>query len=526
MHKIFQKRTSLLLVIGFLSTGPIIATDHTDGAFLKKHRNLDITDFYAFPAGDENAPRLVLIMTLHPFAGVIPFSDTRFAPAPAEYRIRIKSADVTSDSLGPVIEDSEEELRIVCRVDPSREEEMSVSAHLVDPGGGTTPLAELSVSIDNPEGADTESLGMKAFAGIRADPFFTEVLRVRENVYPRDSEKDEFQRISLPVFNHLNVLGIVVELDLSEVRRLFPLEKPYLISAGETWSSYSATTSPKLCRRDKTWSSDPATTSLKLCRRDRQGRVEITQFLIGKQRRDLDHEKDAWNEADPFDVGDQREAFIGQLREGLEFFDAFDNTKDRVDWPEDPRTQKFLEVLVDDYLVLDPRIPNLPASDSNTYFEIERSMFQGRSPTTSGGRLPNDDVIDTTLTLFINGLDRLDHPKRRDGLTRDFKPASNEFPYLQSPSSCPGKAFFEQVTICLLLYSSGLVVGFQVSGSNLSGLETTTQKKQPLWTGSRQPRRAPPQCNRFQKVKCLLQEVARHDQQIAGHHRSPNVTAK
>ena len=47
-----------------------------------------------------------------------------------------------------------------------------------------------------------------------------------------------------------------------------------------------------------------------------------------------------------------------------------------------------------------------------------------------GGRLPNEDVIKSMMTLLINGPQRAE-PNRGVGVNAPDKPASDKFPFVQ-----------------------------------------------------------------------------------------------
>jgi len=66
----------------------------------------------------------------------------------------------------------------------------------------------------------------------------------------------------------------------------------------------------------------------------------------------------------------------------------------------------------------------------NSYFEIEKSVLGGKPHSTCGGRVPNDDVMDTLFTLFIN---RGHGPEVGDGVDKPTRPAKEAFPYLAAP---------------------------------------------------------------------------------------------
>ena len=69
-----------------------------------------------------------------------------------------------------------------------------------------------------------------------------------------------------------------------------------------------------------------------------------------------------------------------------------------------------------------------------SYFDIEKAMLQGRTPTSCGGRSLNDNFIDTMYTILINGGAG---PRIHQGVDRATVAAAEVFPYLAPPTSSP-----------------------------------------------------------------------------------------
>ena len=67
----------------------------------------------------------------------------------------------------------------------------------------------------------------------------------------------------------------------------------------------------------------------------------------------------------------------------------------------------------------------------DTYFAIEQALIRGEPVVGSGGRVPNDDVMDVIYTLLIKGGNT---PQVRDGVDRPTRLATDVFPYLAPPS--------------------------------------------------------------------------------------------
>ena len=88
------------------------------------------------------------------------------------------------------------------------------------------------------------------------------------------------------------------------------------------------------------------------------------------------------------------------------------------------------QVLLNDYLLVDMSKASTSDYEADGYLEIEMAAVKGSEHKTSGGRRPNEDVIDRTLTVFINGLTE-GKPLRTDGVKEPTRRASDTFPYLQ-----------------------------------------------------------------------------------------------
>jgi hypothetical protein len=164
---------------------------------------------------------------------------------------------------------------------------------------------------------------------------------------------------------------------------------------------------------------------------DRMGRVEVTNFMLCFRPFCSDESiKDGYNREDAFAVdaanaGRYREA----LQKGLTRLDRFDRGafSDSTDWP---TPHPLLGILETDALLVDVSRPC--TVDSSSYLEIEMAAYRGVVHETCGGRTPNDDVIDATLTLLINGPDRPE-PRRHDGVGEPASPATDQFPYFAPP---------------------------------------------------------------------------------------------
>ena len=178
---------------------------------------------------------------------------------------------------------------------------------------------------------------------------------------------------------------------------------------------------------------------------DRVGRPEITNFTIRDQR-----EKPAFNSDDVFNPAP---AAYGRYREflaaGILFWDGLDL---EFDWGDPtlvelPRFspalnadgQRLLGLLASDYLLVDTTKDC--GVDARSYLEVEADAVGLPTTGSCGGRTPNDDVIDTYVSLLVAGLDQPWRPyvegqqwrQHGDGVNGPSRPATDEWPYLAAP---------------------------------------------------------------------------------------------
>ena len=117
------------------------------------------------------------------------------------------------------------------------------------------------------------------------------------------------------------------------------------------------------------------------------------------------------------------------MNANLAFYDELDG---KIDWPFDRHgNHPLTKLLLADFLVVDASKPFAETS----YFEIERSMLDGRTHATPGGRWLNQDIMDFVFTLYVNGGNG---PPINDGIDAPIAWSSKTFPYLAPPN--PAKA--------------------------------------------------------------------------------------
>ena len=85
------------------------------------------------------------------------------------------------------------------------------------------------------------------------------------------------------------------------------------------------------------------------------------------------------------------------------------------------------EVRVDDYLLFDVAKP----ITDDSHLEIERSVLDGRTYETGGGRTVDANVIDIMLTMLVTH----DREPVQGGATKATKPSTRNFPYFADPNT-------------------------------------------------------------------------------------------
>ena len=396
----------LLLPIALLPAlvgNGVFAADHKDGQTVQEHPAADITDLFAFPRTDAGgAKRLTLIMSTLPDAS----QDAVFDNA-IHYRFRMRP--VTGFQNDPFkAQVSDEEFGVYCQVFGQSLQELACRLlHDEDGSGESTVLTTARVNTRDPSGGSNPD--MKIFAGPRADQLFTDRARVRMPVWRDTGYSDSEEWPGVNTFLNNNVLSIVVDLD---VEKFLQFDSHLLAVAGETLMTDAAHSVPY--------------------RIDRMGRVEITVFFIDVVDPDTRF-RELWNADDTFALNPENvPLYRNELQLGLERMDAFElslTEENVLDWPQ---PHPWLELLIDDFLVLDLNHPTAPSSTEVNYLGIETAYFRGDASQVVGGRLPNENVIERTLTYFINGLDRPE-PNRGVGVDEPAAYTVDRCPFVPPP---------------------------------------------------------------------------------------------
>lgn len=370
--------------------------DHLDGPRAFADPPIDITDVFAFPS-PKRPGYWTFIINVFPFAGT-----SAFFSDGVKYKLRIRPAKIRATGPKAAFDIGEKEYLFTFTFKPPRK--LFFSQQLWQEGSCILPTGE-KISFQVHDRTGVEAKGVRLFAGLRLDPFFMDAKAI---IITERTGKMVFQPQSQNSIENANVLSIILEV---ETAKLFASED------GMLWAIAAET---------ETGGKIPACL-------DRFGRPEITNITMGNKAFDsINHDleiRDLYNQEDSFNLSPYYiGAYRSRINANLAHWDKIDG---KTDWPLDEQgNHPLTELLLADFMIADFSKPY----SENSYFEIEQSMLKGVEHQTCGGRTPNDDVIDTILTLYITGGngDRI-----RDGVDRATQLAGDTFPYLKEPSSTP-----------------------------------------------------------------------------------------
>ncbi|MEV5173362.1 DUF4331 family protein [Streptomyces flaveolus] len=375
-------------------------SDHFSGPRALGEPTIDITDFYAFPSPDE-ADRLVLVMDVFPTAT----TEALFSDA-VEYRFRLRPAGIAATGSRASFAVGTEEKLVRCVFSAPRQRE---DGELVQEGTCRTPTGQaVPFAVNDEQGG--KSTELRVFGGVRLDPFFLDVAWLLTDL--------STGRLTPPAkgTNTLagqNVLSLVIEVDIATL--LEPGQGPLLAAVGET-----------------------VTRGAPSARLERIGRPEMKNVILGLKNHDTVNRdleiRDLYNSEDAFRLSPAyRDAYRARVDANLAFYDRLDGA---IAWPATsqgghPLTELFLA----DFLVVDVSEPH----QETTFLDIEQALLRGEEPQSCGGRWLDDDIIDTLLTLLINGGTG---PRISDGVDEPTRKAAHTFPFLAPANPDPGEFHF------------------------------------------------------------------------------------
>jgi len=355
----------------------------------------DITDLFTFPS-PEQPDKLVLVLNTLPFAAAsAAFSDGLI------YRFRLRPLMPNGREHPAPFAVGDEEFVFDC-----------VFSEPVSRRGSEVPDQECVCSIPGGNSVTfrvhdehgAEAHGVRAFAGVRWDPFILDAPAALKTIASGTLAFTDPGSIYL---DGKNVLSLVLEIDCSG-----------LLGEGVLFGLVS-----EVLTRGKF-----------NVRLERAGRPEVHNLMLAPKQfdtvnRDLEI-RDLYNMEDGFHLAaDYEGAYRARLNANLAFWDGLDG---KADWPAaEDGTHPLTELILADYLIVDV---TKPYAEHGSFLEIELAARRGESHRTCGGRALNDDVMDRIFTLLINAGNG---PTIRDGVDRSTRPATRTFPYLAAPNPDP-----------------------------------------------------------------------------------------
>lgn len=345
------KYSLLSLALALTLASPTRAADHLDAPVVRTDPAADVNDVYAF-VNPNDPGELILAATFIPLAG----PGTRFSNA-VEYRFHIDNGIAGDETL--VRCTFRKMGRVACN-------------------GNNGLQAHGSI------GAIARGQHMRAFAGLRDDPFFFDLAAFNTT---RDTLTPAFSNPGLNFFAGLDSMAIVLGIRSERVTR------KGAASVLKVYASTARIADPYLDTRVQI---------------DRMGRPAINTALI-----DLlasTGKKDAYNaSANPADWAGQFEA---EMAANLAALDTLDGVTGNALLP----AATLASVLVDDRLVVDASIPACDA-----YLAVELGVPQ------CGGRTLARDVMDDTLGAVVG-------PGVSDFVGNDSA-FLDDFPFLAAPNA-------------------------------------------------------------------------------------------
>ena len=360
-------------------------SDHVDGPRSIGEPTADLTDLFAFTS-PENSARTVLAACVFPAAG----EDAIFSNV-INYSIAVRRVTVAGVGNGAKFQPTDDEIRFSFRFETLKRD---AAGKAIQRGVCKLPDGrELSLTVNDGTGASTPEGDVRAFAGLRSDPFY-----IGLDTGTLEKVPNQLQ--------HNNVLCMVIEFDTS--RMLDPTKGSLFGAIAETIPPQQRTRIvPPIARID--WVGRPEQTNVRLNNPGLSG---------------IDDLRDLWNQQTPFAIPKELQPmFLKRLKDSLAEWDMRDG---KADWTPDALTANA-NVFLDDFLVFDVAKPITDQS----HLEIEKSTITGRSYQTGGGRTVDANVFDILLTWLVNH----DREFLQGGVTAATKPSIEVFPYFATPNT-------------------------------------------------------------------------------------------
>ena len=362
-------------------------SDHVDGPRSIGDPAADISDLFAFTS-PENPARTVLAMCVFPSAG----EDAMFSNV-VDHAIAVRRVTVAGVGNAANFQPADDEIRFSfrfgsCSATPrGHVQSDAASAHC-------RAVAQLSLTVNDENGASTPDGDFRVFAGLRSDPFYLAWIASSLTKVPN-------------LLQHDNVLCIVVEFD---TRRVLDPAKGSLFGA-------IAETVPI--------PQPPGRIGHPPARIDWIGRPEQTNVRLNNPGLSgVDDIRDLWNQQTPFAISKALQPlFLQRLKDSFADWDMRDG---KADWTPEALAANA-NVFLDDFMLFDVAKPITDES----HLEIEKSTIDGRPYQTGGGRTVDANSIDILLTWLVNH----DREFLQGGATGATKPGMKVFPYFATPNS-------------------------------------------------------------------------------------------
>jgi hypothetical protein len=361
-------------------------SDHVDGPRSIGEPAADITDLFAFMS-PENAARTVLAMCVFPSAG----EDAMFSNV-IDHTIVVRRVTVAGVGHAAKFQPADDETRFSVRFGALQRD---AAGNVSQTGVGTLPGGrQLSLTVNDENGASTPDGDFRVFAGLRSDPFYLAWIAATLERVPN-------------LLQHDNVLCIVVEFD---TRRVLDPAKGSLFGV-------IAETVPI--------PQPPGRIGHPVARIDWIGRPEQTNVRLNNPGLSgVDDIRDLWNQQTPFAISKALQPlFLQRLKDSFLNWDMRDG---KADWTPETLAANA-NVFLDDFLLFDVAKPITDES----HLEIEKTTLDGRPYETGGGRTIDANVIDILFTWLVNH----DREFLQGGATGATKPGMTTFPYLAAPNS-------------------------------------------------------------------------------------------
>ncbi|MBT6274025.1 MAG: DUF4331 family protein [Chromatiales bacterium] len=383
--------------VAALVSSAAVAGDHQDGAEVLTNPRADLVGLYAFIpiVGGERGPLAIAL-------GAVPFALNKSEIGnDIEYAVRIKPATLVGTGADVHTSLGRSEMRLACNFYRGKYELNCELTHSADGASPWSVVAVVKGPIDR--SIFSKDRALRVMAGLRADPYMTNVKDVRNCLDDREHEfktKNNQKIKNSFVESKVNFIGIMAEIDRSVLPR--EVEFPLLAVVGETIEidDFGA----------------------HMRRIDRIGRPETSSFLIRDNAT-----RDAWNAHDPF-AGRANGQFRDAMQRGLSAVDSHS----RMNFWGYPHP--LLNLLLDDYLLVNPRKGIAPIDTArNHYFELEWAAYQGQNTKDlAGGRRPVDNVVERFYSVLARqGQAEFSNLKAlRHAL---YRQTHASFPYLAAP---------------------------------------------------------------------------------------------